>query len=598
MSEGIIGHPERAADDYLSSYRDGAAKAHTTILSLAFSLVVAWISLIEVNFINTSELVDKKVEQQQESVRLKLKKEFIDRRKSKIINYASSQNSQIKFDKFSIRDASNGRFKDEFETLESNSIEVKAKIDSIAEEKSSVDFNALGATFSVPKKIIVIAWMLLFVGLLTFVTTKRETLAITLGKSVKKFNQSEQSSDSERSASVSDIAGVVPFWMSPIPVHSSLAGIDLRRAFGWDDSDFKSATIISLMANLALFLIAIRIIYLNFLLTDENEFVSFATNTDPWQRWTINFIVIFMFLLAALQAFRWLLPPLALASNQKFSEERRWIIGTPMIAMGSIVLTWPLGRLINWQTEVSSIVDENVEISANHLKKQPRRRMSKLVKYALPTEGIENPVPGFYQIAYSTSKDPKRSTEIVYLDDPSDPAISIKLQAKLDDGGSVSLVLLQTDALPFKQLGNDAAYGIERLAVAELASNRIDNAIKLLSTAVQQQFEQLPQQKPIKELHSFRRRILATRHIDLLATLYARTRRIDELIKLASSLRSFAEKLPATGSSTADKVALLARAQRWEAADKKWRSVRANAGNLIVWHYNARMKKEKGHLKL
>ena len=392
------GHPQRAADDYLTSYRVGVAKTNTVIWSVALSLIVAWLSVIEQSYSDIKQAATN----DPRATKLEQRISFLEKKKAEIYSSISKNNPGTIISNQNIIQYLDDEQANEIDEIESKIEEKRDKITSLLRP---VEFGAFGAKFSIPRKALTIVWMALLVWLVTFIVIRRSTLSVTLGKSVINFRKMVKSPGessephANRSTGIADIAGEAPFWMAPVLKNEIADATVLRNALGWDNNTYRTSVAFAALTNVILIIIALRVVYISFMLNDESDVIGKITATDDVERWLSNFLLVGGLLLSAIQAFRWLSPALKSSYLSALSQERRtFLFGSAGLAtwVGS---TWILSRSISWD------VDESGRTVVAAAIKDPRR-LTVNPRFKIKNQHYDPPkgtsTIGFYKVSLSS----------------------------------------------------------------------------------------------------------------------------------------------------------------------------------------------------
>ncbi|OCP09266.1 MULTISPECIES: hypothetical protein [unclassified Ensifer] len=591
-----LNEPDRPVPqvDYLALYRSRASKANALIWSLSLSLAVAWLSIVEPGH---SELADA-IQSAEETVGGRVdefRQALTDRGaiplqpKSGSTSISDGTEAGTAFGESSDTRAQEFQKNDERKSV----VQDKATED-IKALRQNVNFGAFGSVFSIPRKLVVLLWMSILVWLLGYIVLRREDLAKMLYKSIRRYLPSEKADPCTHGSfkgQLSDVAGEAPFWLAPIPSSATDIKDELKEALGWDESGYRQSLAISFAVVTGFLVVAIRVVYIGFMFTDEPYLVGQLTGVeDLFTRWSVNMLMVGLLLIAILCCIRWLAPPIHVKNAEPASEARR-----DLILMSGFVAVWSattfaLGRAIGWNIDESRFSTWKTPTSENLLRflKMPRTASRKSAATRIFSPFGRPYTQGFYE---STIRDTtgKSRVQMIYVDRTSRAILPRELRTvgwRTDQSQKVDIVATSNTYTQIVNLiaPRDAAYAFEQAAISELRLKRggsKDKATEILDAAITRE---------IVEGRPFSHDWPSTRLIDLLATIYARRGENERLLDLANKVETYVKSRERKDDDTITirKQRLLERAERWRAIDSKWNRDRRTPANRVVWRWVGR----------
>lgn len=599
-----LNEPDRPVPqvDYLALYRSRASKANALIWSLSLSLAVAWLSIVEPGH---SELADA-IQSAEETVGGRVdefRQALTDRGaiplqpKNGSTSISDSTEAGTAFDESSDTRAQEFQKNDERKSV----VQDKATED-IKALRKNVNFGAFGSVFSIPRKLVVLLWMAILVWLLGYIVLRREDLAKMLYKSIRRYLPSEKADPCTHGSfksQLSDVAGEAPFWLAPIPSSATDLRDELKEALGWDESGYRQSLAISFAVVTGFLVVAIRVVYIGFMFTDEPYLVGQLTGVeDLFTRWSVNMLMVGLLLITILCCIRWLAPPIHVKHAEPASEARR-----DLILMSGFVAVWSattfaLGRAIGWNIDKSRFSTWETPKLENPLKslKIPRTAPRKSAATKILSPSGSPYTQGFYEATIRDTTG-KSHVQVIYVDQTVDQTADHTSRAVLprelrtvgwrtDQSQKVDIVATSNTYAQIVNLiaPRDAAYAFEQAAIWELRLKRggsKDKAAEILDAAITRE---------IVEGRPFSHEWPSTRLIDLLATIYARRGENERLLDLANKVETYVKsrERKEDDTITIKKKRLLERTERWRAIGSKWNRDRRTPANRVVWRWVGR----------
>ncbi|MBY5585068.1 hypothetical protein [Rhizobium leguminosarum] len=551
----------QAAKDYLDLYRGGVAKTNTVLWSVTLSMIVIWLSVVEGTFDSLSDLQSKHDRigefndkyQQVSGEKRRLTETIRDQRaadnkKPSSITLESILTSP-EGEKYNTLIGEQKYFRD-FQAA------TRAEID------KKVGIGLFGTDFLISRKVVCLVWMILVAWLVAYLNIRRRQLSQLV---VKTASLGAKSASNGTTA----IAGDPPFWLAPIARSPTLdrESVELiRTALGWDDSTYRLATRLALITGLGLIVVACRVFYISFLITDE----VIPSGIGEPLRWFLNVSVVIAFIWLVIQVLTWSYRAVAEVPQLNFFDPvldaiDATVNGTRKVSRRKLLfegtcagatcfgLGFLSAKAIGWSNPSPEIAESIVLPNLVRVPKNPRYKARQSSAISVGKE------EGFYPWPSSPR------TRYVYVDSLGRARLPERSDTNLasDIDSNLGPATTRFAGIVPNLLPRDSAFAIEQAAIHALSAGNGDaeslvTASQVLSDAVEQPFA--------SGSPGF------VRHLDLLATIYARQNRIDELEQLAQKVRS-------TSKLANDRVA------KWLDANGKWRTVRANSASRVKWRW-------------
>ncbi|MCP5086910.1 MAG: hypothetical protein GY952_08935 [Rhodobacteraceae bacterium] len=358
------GHPERSADDYLAQYRDGAKAAGVRILALVALILATWIVVVEKTQTQAIEYRISKMKadtlrDQKDAVIKGIQKRVNDEKQNAAANAdTQASGNYIVVTTANYKEKANEKEKGEYEGLDSRFQAETVRHNKIREPNA---IRILGYEFEVPAYFVGVLLSCMLLVLLSYIRHNKTALSTSLLKATLAFEKL-----SGGAVKPTDIAGPAPFWLAPVHLSSdpelgskTEQRTKLLAALGWQETKHKQNQTIVFSSLLLCFLLALRVCFVQFSLTDvDTELQLFAglDEREPvrlaradWFEKALRVITVLLLGAIAYQAVR-----LLVDENRHSEQRRRFLVSGSSFSVVSIFGLITFSQLRYWGSSTES----------------------------------------------------------------------------------------------------------------------------------------------------------------------------------------------------------------------------------------------------
>ncbi|MGO7044071.1 hypothetical protein ACCT07_36410 [Rhizobium johnstonii] len=506
------GHPTKRGDDDLELFRANAGRSNSVIWSIATSLVIGWLALVEPIRSDLAEFVDRVKATELEKpttaiinkVQKHVKGDFVS--KDNILLYATDEEARAY-----------ERAEKEYKVLKSRYSEV--------EPTRTFDF--FGFKVPIPWLACCIALGIVSAFLIYYINFKRQELYKQLLNAATAYRSRKDLAIDEP---LTDFAGSTPFWLAP--VHWQSSDMDsrpdavktIREALGWNHAQERFAFALSVIFSIGLMIFLFRVTYIGYLTTDENGDIRKLIGATPGYTLTalmentwllmLRVSTCLIFAISILGLRLWIFPVVTFSnifvSSQPYLQRRRLFMWGSAL-MGIFVVDGLLSRTINWPT----------------IKYDQGPRMA-----GAPQHGDGVAISrGFYVLSRTENRlKYKTQSETVHYVSASGVSRTSPGEIIANRGVTTQEVRRIVEGLPIQ----DLSYAVELNLLESLDNSdpeQISLAIKVLEAACNHIIESVSAKKSTSQED------FPLRMFDLLASLYMSIEQREKLEKLAADTK-------------------------------------------------------------